>query len=120
MDLTQYSFVYNAAAHFAAMDKYPGGITTAILQNGFEGFAALCWALQEMSIQGELLRRDLGHEPGETVKAEYAMRNLGVHDVLEARRLVLMAVEKGLKQPGDERQEVDEVLLELQKKTDSR
>ena len=45
MDLTKYNYVYNAAAHFAAMEKYPEGLWAELVKPGKAGFDALCWAL---------------------------------------------------------------------------
>lgn len=117
MDFSNQSFVYNAAAYFAAQEKYPDGLGTAILQNGMEGLDALCWALEELSTQGELIRRSMGYDKREPIKAKEAALVLSAYQATEARRIILGAISKGLTAPEDEGEEVDEVLAELQKKT---
>lgn len=129
MNFSKYSFVYNAAAHFAAMEKYPdtedpdteekkGGLVNAVLQGGIAGFDALCWALEELSTQGELVRRNMGYDKQEPISAQTARVALKPYDVIAAKGLVMEAVAKGLRNDEDENNEVDEVLAELQKKTE--
>ena len=59
MNFENYHFVYNAQAYFDAKKKYPDGLLNAIQADDFD---ALCWALEELSTQGELIRRDMGHD----------------------------------------------------------
>ena len=48
MKLDRYHYLFNAAAYFAAAEKYPeNGIVAAIAGQGPESFDALCWALAE-------------------------------------------------------------------------
>ena len=55
MKLDRYHYLFNAAAYFAAAEKYPeNGIVAAIAGQGPESFDALCWALAELAQQGEL------------------------------------------------------------------
>lgn len=117
MDLSKFSFVYNAAAHFKTVEKYPDGLIAAISSEGMAGFDALCWALEELSIQGELVRRDMGYDKQETLKAEHVRANIKLREVILAKQIILQAVIKGLSSEEDESQEVDEVLAELEKKT---
>lgn len=130
MDFSKYELVYNAAAHFAAIQKYPGnlpdaeaehpdGLADAIMRSGLPGFEATCWALELLSTQGELIRRDMGYDPGETIREAWALLHLSPFDALEAKRRIMQAVSRGLRAHGDENEEVDEVLAELQKKTGS-
>ena len=119
MDFSKYSFVYNAEAHFKGVDRYPGGVIEAMQKDGTEGFNALCWALAEMSLQGELIRRDMGYDKGKTLSEDYLKRNIRLKDLNTARETALNAIIRGLKGEDKEDEEVDEVLLELQKKTES-
>lgn len=116
MDLTQYQYVYNAAAHFAAMDKYPDGLWAEMIKPGKAGFDALCWALAETSMQGELIRRDMGYDRQEPLPEDKLRMYLKPRQVNEARTIVLNAMTKGLNN-ADEGEEVDEVMAEIQKKT---
>lgn len=116
MDLTKYSYVYNAAAHFAAMEKYPDGLWAELVKPGKAGFDALCWALAETSTQAELVRRDMGHDKREALDEDKLRIYLKPRQINEARTIVLNAMTKGLNS-GDEGEEVDEVMAEIQKKT---
>lgn len=116
LDLNQYNYVYNAAAHFAAMDKYPDGLWAELVKPGKAGFDALCWALAEMSMQGELIRRDIGHDKHDTLDESKLRMYLKPKQINEARSIVLTAMTKGLSN-SDEAEEVDEVMVEIQKKT---
>lgn len=119
MDFSKYSFVYNAEAHFKGVDKYPDGIMEAMQQKGKAGFDALCWLLAEMSLQGELIRKDMGYEPGEVLTEKQIKTHLTIPELNEARGIALSAVVKGLRGDGKEDEEVDEVLAEIEKKTEN-
>lgn len=109
---------YNAAAHYAGQEKYPAGLANAIIETGRPGFDALCWALSELSTQTELIRRDLGYDKRPILPPDYFARTLKLPDVVAAKGEVIKAITRGLN-AGDENDEVDEVLLELQKKTET-
>ena len=119
MKLTDYNFVYNAAAHFAASEKYPDGLIQAMVQNTAGGFDALCWALVELSAQGELVRRHMGHEKRDVLTADKVRAELMPYQIPEAKKIIMDAVVKGIQPPNDENAEVDEVLRDLKKKTGS-
>lgn len=109
---------YNAAAHYAGEEQYPNGLASAIIEPGKPGFEALCWALSELSTQTELIRRDLGYDKRPILSPEYFARTLKLPDVVAAKGDVIKAISRGLN-AGEEDDEVDEVLLELQKKTEA-
>lgn len=116
MNLNRYYFVYNAAAHFAAANKYPGGLMQEMIKP--DGFDAICWALEELSTQGELIRRDMGHDKQAPLKSDVAKRLLMPYQIPEAKNIIFSAIAAGLN-PPDADEEVDEVLAENQKKTES-
>lgn len=135
MELDGLELLYNAAAHFMAMEKYPGtpredggepedsgepedaGLLSAIWRDGYEGMEAVCWALEALSRQGALLQREMGMEAQEPIKASKAMVEMTLPELLRAKRMVFDAVVRGM-HVEDEKGEVDEVLAELEKKTD--
>jgi hypothetical protein len=117
-DFSKYDFVYNAAAHFAAMDRFPDGLWLELVKPGKAGHEALCWALAETSLQGELIRRDMGRDKRETLDENKLRLYLKPRQINEARTIVLNAMTKGLSN-DDDNEEIDEVLLENQKKTET-
>jgi len=119
MDFSKYSFVYNAEAHFKGVDKYPNGVMEALNKKGMAGFDVLCWLLAEMSTQSELIRSDMGYDKGEVLTEAYLRRNLMMKDLNKAYEIALAAIIQGLKGDKQDEEEIDEVLMELQKKTES-
>jgi len=114
MNFSKYHFVYNASAYFAAAEKYPDGIMQALTLPGKQGFEALCWALEELSTQGELVRRHMGEDRAAPIKAEIAARMLMPHEIADAKNIVFRAIIRGVQGPTDD--EVDEVIAENLKK----
>lgn len=110
----EYRLLYNAAAHFAAGERYPDGLLKEIYKPSSAGLEALCWALGELGRQAELYRRAMGYDPGEMPAETGILAQLMPRDILAARQAVLDAIARGLGDPQEG--EVDEVLLELQKK----
>lgn len=118
MDFSAYNFVYNAEAHFKGMDKFPEGVMEVMQKPGKQGFDALCWMLAETSVQGELIRRDLGYDKGKVLTEEYLHRHLSLKEINKAREIALETLIKGLKGENDDEKEIDEVLMEIEKKTE--
>lgn len=118
MRLKDFTYLYNAAAHFAAAERFTGpeGLVGALRQPGAAALEPLCWALAEMSKQGELLRRYMGETPRETPTAEEWMLKLRPNQIRAATGIVMEAMIEGLGK-ADDGEEVDEVLQELEKKT---
>lgn len=116
VNFEDYTFLYNADAHFKAMERYPEGFFATILQNDIDGFNAVCWGLAEMSMQGELFRRFQGEDKKEYLTEAKVRNSLTIPDMPEAVRILIEAINKGMK-TGDDDEEIDEVLMELQKKT---
>lgn len=110
------TLLYNAAAHFAAMEQYPDGLINELTKSGTESFKALCWAIGELSAQAAASRKFLGLETPDPITKEKAAAILRPTDLIPAKTAVFEAVARGLGSRNDE-EEVDEVLLELQKKT---
>lgn len=115
MNFENYHFVYNAQAYFDAKKKYPEGLLTAIQADDFD---ALCWALEEFSTQGELIRRDMGHDRQTPLKAETVKRLLLPYQIPIAKGIINQAIINGLNMGGGD-EEIDEVLSENQKKTEN-
>ena len=60
MDFSKWNLTYNAAAHFAAKEKYPNGLLQELAASGEESLDALCWALEELSVKGSEYAEVLG------------------------------------------------------------
>lgn len=120
MDLKQYHYVYNAAAHFAAAEKYPDGLMLELQKPGSASFDALCWTLAETATQGELIRRAEGYDRGKIPEEEDFRLRLRPNQIREASEIALRAIVQGLRgDEGPEDTEIDEVLDEIEKKRDA-
>jgi len=118
INFDKYHYLYNADAHFKAQEKYPDGYFSVLLAGDKNSFDALTWFLAELSLQGELVRRYMGEDKGEYLTEERARHMLSIKQMPEALRIVVTAIKDGLEIEADENEEIDEVLMELQKKTE--
>lgn len=114
MDLGKYHYAFNAMAYFEALEKFPDGIYEAISLNSKEGLENICWMLQLLSEQGELIRRSFGYDKGETFKTDEWITSMHPRDIVTARGIIVMAVENGLSRNDNE--DTDLTLVELKKK----
>ena len=113
INFDDYTFLYNADAHFKAMERYPDGFFTEILRSDLAGFNAVCWGLAEMSLQGELLRRYQGLDKKEYLTEAKVRSMLTIPEMPDAVKTLIDAINKGMK-TEDDGEEIDEVLMELQ------
>lgn len=118
MEFAKEDYVYNAAAHFAGVDKYPDGLVNALMDKGRVCFDATCWVLAEMAMQAELIRRDMGYDKRDVPTEAHIRARLMPTDFLAARTLIMDRISKGLHGEDEAEKEVDEVLQELEKKAD--
>lgn len=119
MKLKGVELLYNAAAHFNSLEKYPDGIVPELLKKDKTSFDALCWALAEMARQGELYRRFIGEKPKDYPTEEMFAIGLRPNQITAAYELCMSEIAKGLAKPDDEDEEIDLVLMEIQKKTET-
>ena len=117
LEFDKYTYLYNADAYFKAQEKFPDGFFHLLLKQDKEAFDALVWFLAELSLQGELVRRYMGEDKKDYLTEEKVRHLMRVKDMPEALRVVVTAIMKGLEIEADEDEEIDEVLMELQKKT---
>lgn len=82
----------------------------------FEATVFILWKLCE---QGELVRRYEGHDRAPILGADYFRATLSPRDLVGAKRAIRAAVAEAFRlETGDgEEKEVDEILMEIQKKT---
>lgn len=119
LDLSRLNLLYNAAAHLNAVEKYPDGLISAMALDSVEGLKALCWAVAELSTRGELVRRLQGYEKNELWTAGEIEAMITPFQMMQAKGMVMQAVLHGMRAPESEHAEVDEVLAELEKKTEN-
>lgn len=114
-----YHLLFNGAALFDIYDEFgtEGSVTDHILGKDRKALEALCWYLEELAWQGELLRRYEGRDPQKVPAAADFLVGLGPMDVLRAQDAVRQAVCAGFLREEEEKKEVDKGLLELEKKT---
>ena len=80
-----------------------------------EGWKNLCWLAALLASQGELQRRNWGHDPQSMVTMEQLRTGFMAADSLRLRQAVRDALEQGFQRDvpaHDEEQEVNLVLLE--------
>lgn len=113
-----YHLLFNGAALFDIYDEFgtEGSVTDHILGKDRKALEALCWYLEELAWQGELLRRYEGRDPQKVPAAADFLVGLGPMDVLRAQDAVRQAVCAGFLREEEEKKEVDKGLLELEKK----
>lgn len=117
MKIESIKLLYNAAAHFAACEKYPDGLIKELQKPGVESFDAMFWALTETAKQAELYRRFLGEKPRKVLSEAEWRTILKPGQMAKATEAIFQAVIAGLGDGADDDEEIDEVLLELEKKT---
>ncbi len=115
--LTDYEYLYNAAAHFEAEKQYPDGLISAAMAHDADGLRALCWGLHLLMEQAEIRRGYLGMEKREIPSEGELMASMSVYDMLLGRGLLMAGINRGLRGAVDESKEIDEVLEEIEKKT---
>lgn len=116
---TIYALSFTAEALFTVYDKfgYTSDIlgTTKIMEPTVEGWKNLCWMAALLASQGELQRRNWGHEAQTMVTMEQLRTGFMAADSLRLRQAVRDALEQGFQRDvpsNDEEQEVNLVLLE--------
>lgn len=116
----KYYLCFNSAAMFDCFDKFGGeDVTVAIGGTTAQSFINLCWVLQKMSEQGELLRRYFGYDAGETINADELALLLTPTDAVEARGKAIEAISNGFARTENDKAPVDPWLAEIeQKKTE--
>ena len=114
-----YALSFTAEALFTVYDKfgYTADIlgTTKILEPTTEGWKNLCWMAALLASQGELQRRNWGHEPRPMITVEQLRTGFMAADSLRLRQAVRDALDQGFQRDvpsPDEEQEVNLVLLE--------
>lgn len=118
MKLGSVKLLYNAAAHFAACEKYPEGLIKEMSKQGVESFDAMLWGFTEAAKQAELYRRFLGETPRKILSEAEWRLIIKPGQMSQATNMLMDAIIAGLATDNnDEDQEIDEVLAELEKKT---
>ena len=116
----EYYLVFNAAAKFA-LDELCGdqSIVEITQPNTKEAHEFLFKAVAILAEQGELVRRRLGYDKVEMLKEDDLPLLLTPIEIMGLKTALYQAVAIGYgREIKDDRQEVDLVLLELQKKTE--
>ena len=114
----EYYLLFNANIHFAIEDKYENKSVTDILnEKGQLGLYNICWLLEKLNTQAELLRAYEGYEKNQTLKSGELILMLKPFEIIEAKKAIMEAVIEGYKQDEESNEEIDLGLLELQKKT---
>ncbi len=112
---------YNGDAMFDIQDMFGSAeeLLEVIAPNTKAAFADLCKAVAVLAEQGELARRDLGHDPGRIYTAEEVQRFAMPEDIINMKKAIPQAITLGFgREVEEENNEVDLTLVEIgQKKT---
>lgn len=114
---TVFYLLYNGYAFFDVMEKVGENPQKAILEATKEGFAALCTVFTTLAVCGELSRRQEGYDKGLLLTEERCKMLLSIRDIPVARSACMEAMINGFKTESDPDEIVDEVLIEIEKKT---
>ena len=114
---TVFYLLYNGYAFFDVMEKVGENPQKAILEANKEGFSALCTVFSTLAVCGELSRRQEGYDKGLLLTEERCKMLLSIRDIPVARAACMEAMLNGFKTEPDPNEIVDEVLMEIEKKT---
>ena len=117
-----YYLLLNGAALFDIYDQFgdKGSVLDHIKGNSRSAFEAICWYLEELATQGELLRRHMGHDRQTVPSVDLFMTLLSPLDVSRARAALYSAIASGFGRETEQPREVDKGLLQLEKKNGRR
>ncbi len=121
LDGQEYHLLFNGAALFDVYDQFgeEGSVLDHIKGNSRSAFEAICWYLEELAAQGELLRRHMGHDQQTVPSAELFMTFLSPLDIPRARKAIHAAIASGFgrEEVPEELERIDKSLAEFEKKT---
>lgn len=122
LDKQEYHLLFNGAALFDIYEQF-GDEAPSVLDhikgNSGDAFEAMCWYLEELATQGELMRRYQGFDPAAVPSAELFHTFLSPLDIPRARGAITQAVASGFGREEEKAREVDLGLQELEKKRDA-
>lgn len=111
---------FTGEAMFTIKDEF-GGVSELLSAMGNdtrEGYAATCKAAAILAEQGELARRHMGHTPADIVDAEVISALTSPAEYAAVKAAIPVAIALGFgREIEDKEEEIDLVLVELQKKT---
>ena len=115
-----YHLLLTGAALFAAYDEFgdKGDMLDNISGTSEESYHNTVWMLVNLAKHGEAYRRHMGEDPRPMLSVEAATRTMSPIDVVRARAAIREAFAAGFeRRERTEEEDIDEGLLELQKKT---
>lgn len=111
---------FTGEAMFTIKDEF-GGVSellSAMSKDTREGYATTCKAAAILAEQGELARRHMGHTPAAILDADAISGLTSPAEYMAVKAAIPVAIALGFgREIKDEDEEVDLVLVELQKKT---
>lgn len=116
-----YHLLMTGAALFEAYDRFgdKGDLLDHIVGADTRSFENTVWMLVNLAKHGEAYRRYMGEDALPMLSVEGALCTMGPRDVVVARAAIREAIDSAFaREPRNEEEEIDEGLLELQKKTE--
>lgn len=120
---TTYYLALNGAALIDLYEHFGKDAENSVLDPiygvGRTAFNAVCWMLAKFAEQGELIRRDAGFKPQNIPTDQHFKLKLRPMELHDAKEAIKETVILGFKRECQENEEVDLVLEEIEKKTES-
>lgn len=116
-DINSVPLFYNAAAHFAAAEKYPNGLLEELKKPNADSYEAVIWGFAEMAKQAELYRRFMGETPRRILSADEWRNMLTMQQLRQATKRVIETMVESANDDGAETEAIDVVLQQIEKKT---
>lgn len=116
-----YHLLMTGAALFEAYDRFgdKGDLLDRMIGADSKSFENTVWMLVNLAKHGEAYRRYMGEDALPMLSVEGAICTMGPRDVVAARAAIREAMDAAFaREPRSEEEEIDEGLLELQKKTE--
>jgi hypothetical protein len=114
----EYWLVYNAEAFFRVQEELGEDVAKKIVSPGRDGWETTIAAAIIMLEYGELCRRYLGYDAQKIPTSDDLRIAVQPSDIVIFKNKVIDAMNKGFYREVESQEEVDEGLLELEKKTE--
>lgn len=114
----EYWLVYNAEAYFDVQEQIGDDVYIKIVSPGRDGWETAVAAAVILLEHGELCHRYLGYDAQKIPTADTIRAVVQPYDIVTFKNKILDAMNRGVRREVEPAEEIDEGLLELEKKTE--